>query len=180
MNKESFIQRYQNAIIIGKESDRAYFEGLKKDIPSLQFSYFSVEEIIAMFSYSYDEGAVNYLRCIYEFEPSIAEETLLIVSLLGKDHYSSHRLNALLPLRDELLKEGLLHKEAKLRETFEGKNILYFRLKTALPISLRLGELRNMALSFDILYGEETLEDPELEKYRILTSEEKQELGLYL
>ena len=180
MNKESFIHRYQNAIIIGKESDRIYFEGLKKDIPSLQFSYFSVEEIISMFSYSYDEGAVNYLRSIYEFDPSIAEEMLLIVSLLKSNNYSCHRLRALLPLRNELLKEGLLHKPTKLKETFEGKNILYFRLKTALPISLRLGELHNMALSFDIPYDEEALSDPELEKYRPLTSEEKQELGLYL
>ncbi len=180
MKLENLFERYQNAIVIGKEESRAFFAGLKKDMPTLDVVFYSVDEIIDMFSYSYTDAAISYLRSEYEFDPLIAEEALLIVSLMNQKHYSSHRLEALMPLRDDLLKHDLLHKPAAdLAKIFENHNILYFGLKTALPISLRLGELHNMALSFDLPIEGNYIVDPDIEKYRKLSGEERKELGLY-
>lgn len=181
MDKKDLLKRYMNSVIIGKEEDRSFFVGLEKDVPNLSFRFFSVDEIISMFSYSYSENAVNYLRYAYEFDAFVAEEALLIASLLTKNHYDSPRLNALLPLRDELIKEGLFIKPKCVKEIFANKNILYFNLKTALPISLRLGEVaNNMSLSFDIPLNNCFPSDPDIEKYHILTVAEKREVGLYL
>lgn len=172
-------KRYENALIIGKEEDRSFFLGLRKDDPNLSFSFFSVNEIIDMFAYRYDDASLSYLRYAYEFDEFTANETLLIVSLMDKSSYESRRLKALIPLRDDLLKEGLLKKNEVDAHLFKGKNVLYFGLKTALPISLRLGELSNMALSFDLPSEGRIAIDPDIEKYRKLISEEKRELGLY-
>lgn len=181
MKPTDLFQRYQNAIVIGKEESRAFFAGLKKDMSTLDVTFYSVDEIIDMFSYSYDETAISYLRSEYEFDPLIAEEALLIVSLMNQNHYSSRRLHSLVPLRDDLLKHGLLHEPREdLGKIFEKHNILYFGLNTALPLSLRLGELHNMALSFDLPIEGRYHVDPDIEKYRKLSSEEKKELGLYL
>ncbi len=177
---DDLLNRYQKAVVVGKEESRRFFAGLKKDIPMLDCSFYSVEEIIDMFAFSYDDAAVSYLRYAYDLNPIVAEETLTIVSLLTDSHYSSPRLRSLLPLRDDLLMNGLLKKPAGLKEKFENRNILYFALKTALPISKRLGEMSNMALSFDIPYEDKSLIDPDIEKYRKLSQEEKKELGLYM
>ncbi len=177
--KEDLLNRYQNAIIIGKKESRSFFEGLKKDLPSLECVFYSVEEIIDMFAFVYDDSSISYLRYAYELNPIVAEETLMIVSLLNESHYSCPRLNALLPLRDDLLSHGLLKKMTGLEERFKNKSILYFSLLTALPISKRLGEMSNMALSFDIPYKDKVSIDPDIEKYRKLSQDEKRELGLY-
>ena len=179
MNESEVIQRYENTIIIGKEESRRVFDGLRKDIPSLPFSFYSVDEVIALFAYRYDEAAVSYLRSDYEFDPFVAEEALTIVSLMDKSNYHTQRLKSLIPLRDDLLRKGLLKVSSEASEIFSRHNIIYFELKTALPLSLRLGELKNMALSFDVPRKDQYLVDPDIEKYRSLTRDEKKELGLY-
>ncbi len=179
IDKESLFNRYQGAIIIGKEESRSFFVGLKKDIPNLDCSFYSVNEIIDMFAFAYDDAALSYLRYAYEFNPIVAEETLIIVSLLSENNYHSSRLRALMSLRDDLLSKGLLKKQSGFAKIFEGKNILYFGLKTALPLSKRLGELHNMALSFDLPYEDKECIDPDEEKYRKLSYDERKELSLY-
>ena len=173
------MSRYQGAIIIGKEESRSFFEGLKKDLPTLECAFYSVDEIIDLFAFSYDDSSISYLRYAYELNPIVAEETLTIVSLLSERHYSCSRLNSLLPLRDDLLSHGLLKKPVGIEKRFKGKNIIYFALHTALPISKRLGEMSNMALSFDIPTKDKPAIDPDIEKYRKLSQDEKRELALY-
>lgn len=179
MDKNDLIRRYENAIIIGKEESRRVFEGLRKDVPSLRFSFYSVEEVLDLFAYQYDDAAISYLRSDYEFDPFVAEEALTIVSLMDKATYKTQRLHSLIPLRDDLLSKGLLKKPGEAKELFSNKNIIYFGLKTARPLSMRLGELKNMALSFDVPSERQYLVDPDIEKYRFLTRDEKKELGLY-
>lgn len=179
MEKIDLINRYKNSIIIGKEESRTYFNGLKKDIPSLNFVFYSVDEVLDMFFYEYDDRAISYCRSSYEFDPVVATEAVFLVSLLTKDSYESKRFINLLPLKDDLLLHGFLRKRTDLGKIFDNKNILFFGLETALPLSSRLGEFHNMAISFDIPIEGIYIVNPSIEKYRCLTLEEKEELALY-
>lgn len=140
--------RYKNCVVIAPSRERDSFLRMREKEPLLDFSFYSPDDVISLFSYQYDYRAVRFLLS-KGHSYNLANDELKTISFLSKDKYKSPKLNSLLPLRDELIKEKLIYLPIYPYRSFEGKDVIYHDLLSAKDISDRLGEGHNMSMSFD-------------------------------
>ena len=146
---DSKFSLFHHAAIIAPRSRHDDFLALKNIDPHLDFELYSVEEMEDLFAYHYDERALEEVyREVGDEE--LAEAILLALSRLkiGKQYVSS-KLEALKSLQSRLLDEGLLYSSPNPERSFEHHNVIISGYQNTLRISNILGELHNMAISYD-------------------------------
>jgi hypothetical protein len=137
-----------NALLIAPSEDEDFFLGIRAHNPELSFACLTLEEAEGLFLYQSDERALRFLlRRGDSYE--LSRDEMRVLGRLKKDHYASPKLQALLPLRDELLRQGLLYPAVAPERTFLGKNILIDGYQDGARISALLGEVGpKMAISY--------------------------------
>lgn len=141
---------YQHAAILAPQTRHDDFLALKKDDPHLDFELYTLEELEAMFAYQYDDRA---LLEVYEQvgDEELAEKILLALSRLRQDKaYFSPKLENLKPLQKKLIEEGFLYKMPNPERSFENHNVVISGYQDSMRISTVLGELHDMAISYEI------------------------------
>jgi hypothetical protein len=166
-------ERYTSSIIIAPSQEKDEFLLWRSAHPSFDFTIYSPEEVISLFSYDYDYRAVRFLLT-KGHSYNLACDELKAIACLDKKEYSSPKLDSLISFRDELLAQGLLSKKIYPYRSFENKDIIYHDLVNAIPLSDKLGEGHNMSMSFDLQEEQKT---PAISCYKF---EDKYEEAHYL
>jgi RecB family exonuclease len=162
----------ERTVVICPDSLKRLFLCLRGRFPDVDFTLYGIDEAVGLFSYEADYTALRYLIGEKGLSYSLASDELKVIKHLVKGGVGIHQVGPddgsadkklldLLPLRDELLRNGYLHLAEYPMRSFESRSVLYFFLKDVRELSDYLSEGRNMALSFaatkDIrsLFGEE-------------------------
>lgn len=121
----------------------------RREHPELAFHLLTMEDAEALFAYQADERAlIALLKQGLSYE--LAQKELAALCRIDqRKRYKSARLEALKPLQKELVDEGLLFPTPFPERTFLGKNVVVAGYQDGMRIARLLGELPNMAISFD-------------------------------
>jgi CRISPR/Cas system-associated exonuclease Cas4 (RecB family) len=140
---------YDHASIVAPKSRHPGFLALKEEDPHLDFELYTLEDLEALFAYHYDDRALLEVYGQVGDE-ELAEKMLLALSRLSlAKSYPSPKLEALKPLQEKLIGEGYLYKLPNPERSFEGRNVVISGYQDSMRISSVLGELHNMAISYD-------------------------------
>ena len=143
---------YEHAAIIAPRESWDGFFAFREKNPEVDFHLFTLEGLEEMFSCRHDDRAViELLKRGYSYP--LAVDTLKALAFLGKGPYKSARLGSLIPLRDELMGQGLLWREPNPEKSFLGHNVIIHGYADVTRVSKALSELSDMSVSFDLPAG---------------------------
>jgi hypothetical protein len=141
---------YQNAAILAPSSRQEDFLILKRQKPELSFQLYSLEDVETMFALQSDNRALIrvYLDHAHDYEK--AKDELRVLSYLKPEKaYPTAKIEELKPLQQALMKEGLLYPLVCPERSFENHPVIISGYHCGSHISEILGELHNMAISYD-------------------------------
>lgn len=139
---------YENAIFIAPSSEKGFFDAYRKAFPTSSFDHLTIEEVEAMFHYSYDEEALGFLIAKGYSYP-LAKELLKGLCHMKEESYLSKKLQDLYLLFVELKEKGLLYQDAYPFQFFKGRNIVIRGYSDGKRIASALESLPNISLSWD-------------------------------
>jgi CRISPR/Cas system-associated exonuclease Cas4 (RecB family) len=142
---------YSHAAIIAPKSRHDDFLALKKEDPHLDFELYTLEDLEAMFAYRYDERALEAVYHEVGDEEKASAMLLALSHLNAKKSYLSSKLEALKRLQEKLISAHLLYCDPNPERSFEGKSVVISGYQDTERISAILGELHNMAISYDAI-----------------------------
>jgi CRISPR/Cas system-associated exonuclease Cas4 (RecB family) len=143
------LERYNHSLVIAPREEWDGFLALKAADPHLDLKLLSLEDLRDLFAYSFDERAVVFLL-EKGYEYPLAKDMLSALKYLKKESYSSKKLNALVPVRDELAKAGLLYLTPNPERTFQGRQVLIHDYDNYEAINDLLCEVPNLAVGPDL------------------------------
>ena len=139
---------YENAILIAPISEEGFFNSYRQAFPKVKFDVLTIEEVEGMFALTHDEDAVLYLL-EKGYPYPLAKELLIALDHMKEREYKSPKLQALIPLFEEMKKKGLLYQDALPFSFFKGRNIVIRGYSDGKRIASALESLPNISLSWD-------------------------------
>ena len=140
---------YENAIFIAPSSEKGFFDAYRQAFPTSSFDTLTIEEVEAMFFYSYDDEALGLLLQKGYSYPLAKELLKGLCHMKDKKTYRSKKLQDLYPLFIELKEKGLFYQDAYPFQFFKGRNIVIRGYSDGKRIASALESLPNISLSWD-------------------------------
>jgi HEAT repeat protein len=124
-----------HAAIIAPKSRHDDFLALKEKDPHLDFELYTLEEMEDLFAYHYDERALERLYPEVKDEEKCEAMLKALAHLKLEKQYPSAKLEALKPIQETLLNEGLLYRTPNPERSFEGRSVVISGYQNTLRIS---------------------------------------------